>query len=57
MPSAREVIADVMARIVDKPAHNMLAHEIVKNLNAAGYSIVKTVSHATAQATLRDETR
>lgn len=41
--TAREIIASVIDRIpcVDRPAHNMLAAEIVKKLGDAGYVIIK----------------
>lgn len=37
----KEIIAEIMDRIpcVDRPGHNMLAHEIVKKLAAGGYVI------------------
>lgn len=40
MTKPKQVIAEIMDRIVDRPGHNMLAHEIVKKLEAAGYVIV-----------------
>lgn len=36
----KAIIAGIMDRIVDRPGHNMLAHEVVKKLDAAGYVIV-----------------
>lgn len=38
----KEIIAEIMDRIpcVERPGHNMLAHEIVKKLEAGGYVIV-----------------
>lgn len=36
----KEIIARIMDRIVDRPGHNMLASEVVKKLDAAGYAIV-----------------
>jgi hypothetical protein len=37
----KAIIAEIIDRIpgVDRPAHNMLAHEIIKKLDAAGYVI------------------
>lgn len=39
----KEIIAEIMDRIpcVERPGHNMLAHEIVKKLEAGGYVIVQ----------------
>lgn len=39
-PTAKQVIAEILARFVDKPGHNMVASEVVKKLAAAGYAIV-----------------
>jgi hypothetical protein len=36
----KEVMAEIFARVVDKPGHNMLASEVVKKLDAAGYVIL-----------------
>jgi hypothetical protein len=36
----KEIIAGIMDRIVDRPGHNMLAHEVVNKLDAGGYVIV-----------------
>lgn len=36
----KQIIAGIMDRIVDRPGHNMLAHEVVKKLDAAGFVIV-----------------
>ena len=39
MDRPKQIIAEIMDRIVDRPGHNMLAHEIVKKLDAGGYVI------------------
>ena len=40
MSTPKEIIAEIMDRLVDRPGHNMLAHEIIKKLAAGGYVIV-----------------
>lgn len=36
----KQIIAEIMDRVVPRPGHNMLASEIIKKLSAAGYQIV-----------------
>lgn len=43
MASPKKVMAEIFSRFVDKPGHNMLASEVVKKLDAAGYAVVPKV--------------
>jgi hypothetical protein len=38
--SPKAIIAGIMDRVVPRPGHNMLAHEVIKTLGTAGYAIV-----------------
>lgn len=50
MKEPKQIIADIMDRLVDRPGHNMLASEIIKTLNACGYCIAPFADSVRADA-------
>jgi len=41
MTTAKQIIAELAAQHMPKPANNMFASEIIRSLHAAGYIIIK----------------